>query len=61
MDFDDPTLIIGVAKASRAASRLVISNGVFALVALLLLVGSLTLQLTRDHSVSGSGASAHGE
>lgn len=61
MNFEDPAVMMALARVSRAASRLIVSNGVFALMMMMLLFGSLTLQLARDHSVSGNGAPAHGE
>ena len=50
MDMGDPALVVGVA-ASRGVSRLIVSNGVFALMGLLLLFGSLIRQLAGDQSV----------
>lgn len=61
MNVGDPALLIWIVKASRAASRLIVSNGVFALVAVLLALGSVTLKLQGDKladSAARSGATA---
>ncbi len=56
-----PASTMGLARAARALPRLLVSNGVFALMAVLMLLGTLTLQLARDHSDSRHGASAFRE
>ncbi|MGA8706890.1 MAG: hypothetical protein WB646_07865 [Steroidobacteraceae bacterium] len=61
MKVADPALMMEVAKGSRTLSRLVVSNSVFALMTVLLLLGSLTLQLAGDPSESKNGAPAYGE
>ncbi len=61
MNFGDPALVMGIAKTSRGLSRLLVTNGVFAIMIVLLLLGSFTLQLAREHSVSRNGAPAGGE
>ncbi len=66
MNVGDPTLLMWIVKASRAASRLIVTNGVFALVTVLLALGSFTLKLqgqrfTGADSAARSGATARSD
>jgi hypothetical protein len=61
MSVASSALMTEVAQTSGSLSRLLVTNGVFVIMAVLLLLGTLTLQLARDHSTSRNGAPAYGE
>jgi hypothetical protein len=66
MNVADPALLMWIVKASRAASRLIVTNGVFALMAVLLALGSFTLKLQGEKlggadSAARSGATAEAD
>ncbi len=60
MNVGDPALLMWIVKASRAASRLIVTNGVFALVTVLLTLGSFTLKLQGEKLASTDSAARSG-
>ncbi|MGA8706891.1 MAG: hypothetical protein WB646_07870 [Steroidobacteraceae bacterium] len=60
MNVGDPALLMWIVKASRAASRVIVTNGVFALVAVLLALGSFTLRLQGEKLADADSTASSG-